>query len=84
MLLAWPISTEHISYNWCVMVCLQGLELLYDDLCTMATLVYECHIDCSITFEHIRSMSLLERLRLMMNRVGVFTATTASNNVSSR
>ena len=50
-------------------VCVQGLELLYDDLCTMSTLVYECHVDCSVTFEHVRSMSPIERLRLMMNRV---------------
>jgi len=48
---------------------LKGLDVLYDDLCTMSTLVYEFHIDCHITFEHVRSMSPIERLRLMMDKV---------------
>jgi len=40
----------------------------------MATLVYECHVDCSVTFQHVRSMSPLERIRLMMNRVRLTAA----------
>lgn len=58
----------------CSVVCalsktLQGLELLYDDLETMETLVYECNIDDSLTLEHLREMPHSEKVALMMNKV---------------
>lgn len=50
-------------------LCLQGLQLLHDDLVTMETLVYECHIDDELTFEDMKTMPHIDRLRLMMSCV---------------
>ena len=35
----------------------------------METLVYECHIDDSVTLEHLRDMPNIEKVALMMNKV---------------
>lgn len=50
---------------------LKGLNRLYDDLLTMDMLVYECCVDCSLTFQQLLDMSDIERLCLMMNRVSL-------------
>jgi len=61
---------------------MQGLDALYDDLHTMSTLVYECHVDCGVTFDSVRRMSAIERLQLMMDRVFVCNNTTESSSSS--
>ena len=50
-------------------ILLQGLNELYDDLLTMETLVYECYIDDTLTFQELRAMPDLEKLQLIMSKV---------------
>ena len=48
----------------------QELDQLYDDLLTMETLVYECSVDSNFTFSQLQEMSNIERIHLMMSKVG--------------
>lgn len=43
--------------------------MLHDDLVTMETMVYECHIDNDLGFADIRETPKIDKLRLMMSRV---------------
>ncbi|XP_076354433.1 NBAS subunit of NRZ tethering complex-like isoform X3 [Tachypleus tridentatus] len=45
----------------------KGLEKLLDDLETMETLVYSCHMDKKLSFEELEKMNSIEKLNLMMS-----------------
>ena len=47
----------------------QGLDAILDDLVTMEMLVYDCHIDDSLTFEQLRGMADYDKLELIMKQV---------------
>ena len=47
----------------------QGLEAILDDLVTMEMLVYDCHIDDSLTFQQLRGMADYDKLELIMKQV---------------
>ena len=47
-----------------------GLDVLQNDLITMETLVYECHIEDSLALDDIQNMPDIDKIRLMMSRVG--------------
>ncbi|XP_021365609.1 neuroblastoma-amplified sequence-like [Mizuhopecten yessoensis] len=46
----------------------QGLSDLLDDLVTMEMLVYECHIEDTVTFEAVTKMADYEKLELIMSK----------------
>ena len=48
----------------------EGLETIHDALVTLNTLVYECHVDDSISLD-ILTMPFIDQLRLMMMRVRI-------------
>ncbi|XP_022250297.1 neuroblastoma-amplified sequence-like [Limulus polyphemus] len=45
----------------------KGLEKLLDDLVTMETLVYSCHMNKKLSFEELEKMNNMEKLNLMMS-----------------
>ncbi|XP_069137324.1 NBAS subunit of NRZ tethering complex-like [Argopecten irradians] len=46
----------------------QGLTDLLDDLVTMEMLVYDCHIEDTVTFESVTKMADYEKLELIMSK----------------
>lgn len=48
-----------------------GLLALCDDLVTLEALVYEAGCDLTLTLKELQQMEDIEKLRLLMNSVGV-------------
>jgi hypothetical protein len=48
-----------------------GLLVLCDDLVTLETLVYEAGCDLTLTLKELQQMKDIEKLRLLMNCVGL-------------
>ena len=47
----------------------KGLSELLDNLVTMEMLVYECHMDESLTFDDLQKMADYDKLELIMSKV---------------
>ena len=43
--------------------------MIVDDLVTMEMLVYDCHIDDTLTFQQLQEMADYEKLELIMKQV---------------
>ncbi|CAI9734159.1 neuroblastoma-amplified sequence-like [Octopus vulgaris] len=48
-----------------------GLEDLLNDLLTMDCLVYDCHIDCGLSFQQLQNMSNIQKAHLLMSKSSV-------------
>ncbi|XP_013421684.1 neuroblastoma-amplified sequence [Lingula anatina] len=46
----------------------EGLENLHDDLKNLELLVYDAHVDDSVTFDQFKKMTDIEKLRLLMSK----------------
>jgi len=64
------MTSRCLSCSHCTLTLLfQGLEKVHDDMVTMETLVYSCHMEESLTFEHLQEMTDYEKVELIMSKV---------------